>query len=192
MIPVAFLHPITSLAAQAPADIARERADYVAWLETAPNSPLAAVARHPVGGGVRLGPPDADIPLPGLEPHRILPSGRALVLETPTGTRSVSRGRAITLDKYTLYLSGTGPRTSLTVFGRKNRAGPAGYYDYDPSMVFAGPLLPPEKRETVRVLAADGTETEASEAGSVVLGLGAPTRLRVLRIASGGEESELE
>jgi len=42
------------------------------------------------------------------------------------------------------------------------------------------------------VLAANGTETEATEAGSIVLNLGAPARLRVLRIASGGEESELE
>ena len=46
----------TSLAAQTPADVARERSDYLAWLTTAPNSPLAAVAQQAVGSGVRLGP----------------------------------------------------------------------------------------------------------------------------------------
>jgi len=180
------------LVGQSPDPVARERADYLSWLETAANSPLAAVARQSVSAGLRLGPASADIPLPGLGEHRLLPRGRALVLETPTGTRPVSRGRAIPLDGYTLYLSGSGPGTVLTVFGGRDRAAPPGHYEYDPTLVFSGPLLPPQKRGTALVLAADGTETEASEAGSVVLTLGAPTRLRVLRIASGGEESELE
>jgi hypothetical protein len=180
------------LLAQAPADLARERLDYLTWLKTAPNSPLAAIARQPVGAGLRLGPPDSDVPLSGIGEHRIMTKGRALVLETPSGSRPVSRGQAIRLGRYTLYLTGPAPGTALTVFGEEEREIPRGYYEYDPSLVFSGPLLPPEKRGTARVLAADGTETEATEAGSVVLTLGAPTRLRVLRMASGGEESELE
>lgn len=187
-----FCDQVSGLVGQSPQDVARERADYLTWLKTAPNSPLAALARQPVGAGVRLGPPDADIPLGGLGEHRILANGRALVLETPSGTRPVSRGRPIELGRYTLYLTGPAPGTALTVFGQKEREPPPGYYEYDPALVFSGPLLPPEKAGKVRVLAADGTETEATEAGSVALTLGAPARLRVLRIASGGEESELE
>jgi hypothetical protein len=198
---VVFFHP---LVAQTPADLVRERADYLAWLRTAPNSPLAAIARQQVGTGLRLGPPDADIPLPGIGEHRIVAKGRALMLHrivakghalmlaTPLGTRPVSRGQAIRLGSYTLYLGGLAPGTTLTVFGPQERAAPPGYYAYDPSLVFSGPLLPPRKAGTVRVLAADGTETDASEAGSVVLAMGGLTRLRVLRIGSSGEESELE
>ncbi len=183
---------VSGLVGQPTQTVARERADYLAWLQTAPNSPLAALVRQPVGEGVRLGPPDADIPLAGLGEHRIFTRGRALMLETPSGTRSVSRGRPIGLGRYTLYLTGAAPGTVLTVFGREVRKAPPGYYEYDPSLVFSGPLLPPEKRGKTRVLAADGTETEATEAGRVVLTLGVPTRLRVLRISTGGEESELE
>ena len=184
--------PLMGLVAQSRDAVARERADYLSWLNTAPNSPLAAVARHPVGAGVLLGPPDADIPLPGLEAHRILPRGGSLVMETPSGMRPVGRGRPIRVGRYTLYLSGAGSGTALTVFGQDERKEAPGYHEYDPTMVFSGPLLSPERPGRTRVLAADGNETEATEAGRVVLTLGAPTRLRVLRISRGGEESELE
>lgn len=187
-----FVYPPTSFVAQAPADLARERLDYLTWLKTAPNSPLAAIARQQVGTGLRLGPADSDIPLRGLGEHRIGAKGPALVLETPSGRRPVSRGRAIKLGEYTMYLAGTAPGTVLTVFGQEERQAPPGYHEYDPTLVFSGPLLPPERPGKTRVLAADGTETEATEAGSVVLTVGAPARLRVLRIASGAEESELE
>lgn len=193
VIAVALLFPrIPGLAGQSPDAVARERADYLSWLKTAPNSPLAAVARHPVGAGVRLGPPDADVPLSRIGEHRILAKGRALVLETPTGTRPVRRGQAIRLGRYTLYLTGAASGTAVTVFGPDGRRAPPGYHEYDPTLVFSGPLLPPERPGRTRVLAADGTETEATEAGSVVVTLGAPTRLKVLRIAGRNEESELE
>jgi hypothetical protein len=81
----------------------------------------------------------------------------------------------------------------VTVFGSRRRKTAPGYYGYDPSLVFTGPLVPPEKQARVRVLAEDGIETEATEAGSIVVPLGSPTRLRVLRIPTGdAEESELE
>lgn len=193
VIAVALLsNPIRDLVGQSRDAVARERADYLSWLNTAPNSPLAALARQPVGAGARLGPPDADISLPGLGEHRVVVNGRALVLETPSGRRPISRGRPIVIGRYTLYLTGPAPGTALTVFGQQERKAPPGHFEYDPSLVFSGPLLPPAKGGKVRVLAADGTETEATEAGSVIVPLGASTRLRVLRIASGGEESELE
>ena len=60
--------------------------------------------------------------------------------------------------------------------------------------MFLGALAPPEKRGTVKVLAVDGIETEASEAGTVTVRIGGvPTRLVVRRIpTTGTEESELE
>lgn len=180
------------LMAQSP-ELARERADYLAWLEEAPNSPFAALAQQPVGAGLSLGPPDSDIPLEGLALHRLATKGQSLVLQTPAGTRPVARGRPIMVGAYTLYLTAS-PRGSMaTVFGKASGKRPPGYYEYDPSLVFTSRLLPPEKPNPVRVLAADGIEAEATEAGSIVVSLGAPTRLRVLRIPSAaGEESELE
>jgi hypothetical protein len=180
------------LLAQTPPDIAAERAGYVAWLKTAPNSPLAAVARQPVGDGLRLGPADADIPLGGMAEYRLYPSGSGLTLEGPEGKRPIGPGRPYRIVKYALFLTGTHPGTILTVFGDRSDKQPPGYYAYDPSLVFTGPLLRPETRRTMRVLTADGVETEAAEAGSFVVPLG-PTTLRVLRVQVGaGDETELE
>jgi hypothetical protein len=82
-----------NLAAQVPPDLAAERAGYLAWLKTAPNSPLSAVAQQRVGEGVRLGPAEADIPLAGIEEYRVYPSGGGLVLEGAGGKRPFGRGR---------------------------------------------------------------------------------------------------
>jgi hypothetical protein len=182
----------SSLMAQAPLDVVMERAGYVDWLKKAPNSPLSAVAQQRIGDGLRLGPTDADIPLPGIDEYRVYPSGAGILLESSDGKRPLARGGPHRIGKYALYLTGPQPGTVLTVFGQQQRKAPPGHFEYDPSLVFSGPLLPPAKGGKVRVLAADGTETDATEAGSVIVPLGASTRLRVLRIASGGEESELE
>jgi uncharacterized protein len=183
----------STLAAQTPPDVAMERSGYVAWLKKGPNSPLSAVAQQKVGDGVRLGPSDADIPLAGIEEHRLYPSGPGLVLEGPGGKRSIGRGRPYRIGQYALYLTGLQPGSVLTVFADVARREPPGYYDYDASMVFTGPLLRPESPEQVRVLAADGIEAEATEVGSFVVPLGGRTTLRVLRIpVAGGDESELE
>jgi hypothetical protein len=181
------------LLAQAPRNLTVERAGYLAWLKQAPNSPLAAIARQVVGEGVRLGPADADIPLPGVEEYRILPSGDGVVLDGPGGRRSISRSRPYRIKTYALYLTGPHPGTVLTVFADGPRKQPPGHYDYDPKMVFTGPLIRPEGRKQVRVLASDGIETEATEVGSFVVPLGGGTPLRVLRIPIGDtDESELE
>jgi hypothetical protein len=183
----------STLSAQTPRDLAVERAGFLAWLKKAPNSPLAAVAQQKVGTGVRLGPADADIPLDGIEEHRVYPNGAALVLAGPGGERPFSRGRPFRLGSYALYLSGPHPGTVLTVFGARSGKEAPGYYDYDPALVFTGPLLRSESRDKVRILAADGIETEAAEVGTFVVPLGGRTALRVLRIPVGsGDESELE
>jgi hypothetical protein len=181
-----------TLAAQAAADVARERADYMSWLTTNARSPMAAVAQQPVGEGVRLGPKDSEIPLPGIGEHRVFADRRGVTLETPTGKRLVSRNHPIRLGDYTLYLSRSATGTVLTVFGANSGKAAPGYYPYDPSLVFTGRLLSPESPRKVRVLAADGIPTEATEAGSVLVPLAGGSRLRVLRVPSGEEENELE
>jgi uncharacterized protein DUF1684 len=181
------------LAAQTPPDLAAERAGYLAWLKTAPNSPLFAVAQQPVGTGLRLGPGDADIPLAGIAEHRLTAVGASLALEGPEGKQEIGGGRPVRIGDYTLYLGRSPMGPILTIFGNASGKQPPGYYAYDPSLVFIGPLLPPQQPGKVRVLGANGVEVEATEAGSVLVPLGGTTRLRVLRIPIGvSEESELE
>ena len=170
-----------------------ERSGYVVWLKEGPNSPLAAVAQHKVGEGLRLGPADADIPLPEFGEYRVYPTGSGLVLEGPDGKRPVGRGAPHRIGKYALYFTGPRPGTVLTVFGDSSRKEPPGYYDYDGSMVFTGPLVRSKTTTQMRVLASDGIEVDATEVGSFVVPLGGGTSLRVLRIpVASGDESELE
>jgi uncharacterized protein len=183
----------STLAAQTPPDVVMERSGYVLWLKKGPNSPLSAVARQTIGDGLRLGPADADIPLPGIDEYRVYPSGTGLVLEGSDGKRAIARGGPHRVGKYALYLTGPQPGTVLTVFTDGTSKEPPGYYDYDPSVVFTGPLIRAETPKQMRVLASDGIEAEATEVGSFVVPLGGATSLRVLRIpVAGGDESELE
>lgn len=183
----------STLSAQTPPDVAMERAGYLDWLKKAPNSPLLAVAQQAVGTGLRLGPPDADIPLAGLAEHRIAADGALLTVEGPEGKQQIGRGRPVRVGDYTLYLGNNPEGLVLTVFGPPTGKQPPGYYSYDPSLVFIGPLLRPVQPGTARVLGANGMEVQATEAGTVLVPLGGTTRLRVLRIPfAGSEESELE
>ena len=182
-----------TLAAQTPPHVTMERAGYLAWLKDAANSPLFAIAQRPLGTGLRLGPPDADIPLDGIAEHRLVLDGTTVVLQGTADTSQVSHSRSFQLGSYTLYLTSSPSGPIVTVFQRTSGRQPPGYYPYHPSLVFIGPLFPPEQPGKVRVLGADGIEVEATEAGSVLVPLSGKTRLRVLRIPlGGGEESELE
>lgn len=182
------------LAAQtAPTDVAGERAAYVAWLERAANSPLAAVAQQPIGDGLRLGPVDADIPLAGVAEHRVTERGATVRLETAEASRAVPPGRPLRLGGITITAGGRAGRRVLTVFADGGERKSPEHYPHDPALVFEGSLAPPERRATVRLLAVDGVETEAAEAGTVTVPIGGRrTRLRVRRIPTGEEESELE
>jgi uncharacterized protein len=180
-----------AVSSQAPAHVAMERAGYAAWLKEAANSPLFAVAQRRVGNGLRLGPPDADIPLEGVGEHRLIVDGGIVRLEGQTDSLR-GAGRALQLGSYRLFLSSSPSGPVVTVFGPHSSKQPPSYYPYHPSLVFTGPLLPAERPGSVRVLGADGVEVEATEAGTVLVPLGGGTRLRVLRIPLGGEESELE
>ena len=181
------------LVAQSAGDVARERKSYLIWLKTAPNSPLAALAQQKVGEGLRLGPDDADIPLSGMDEHRVAPSGAGVALAGPEGKRTVARGGPHRIGKYALYLTGRGPGTVLTVFANTVGKEPPGYYDYNSSLVFTGPLIRTKSPQTVPVLGSDGIEAEATEVGTFAVPLGGGSTLRVLRIpVAGGDESELE
>ena len=166
----------------------------MAWLANAPNSPLAAIAQQPIGQGLRLGPAESDIPLEGLGEHRVAEAGATVSVEGPEGRRTLPRGRALPLGRYTISAGGPPGRGVITVFGTGGERKPATYFEYDPSLVFVGTLMPPGQRGTVRVLAVDGIETQASEAGTVTVRIGgALTKLLVRRLPTAGtEESELE
>lgn len=183
----------STLSAQVPPDVTMERAGYVAWLKKAQNSPLAAVAQRKVGDGLRLGPADADIPLEGIEAYRLYPTGAGLVLDGPTGQHSIGRGRPYRIGNYALFLTGPQPGTVLTVFADDAVKEPPGYYDYDPSVAFSGPLVRAEASKKQRILSSDGIEVDATEVGTFMVPLGGRTSLRVLRIpVPGSDESDLE
>jgi hypothetical protein len=177
-----------------PPDIAQERSAYAEWLATAASSPLAAVAQQPIGPGIRLGPSDADVPLDGVSEHRITERNGVVTLEGRDGARVVPSGRSIPLGSYSVSSGGVAGRRVVTVYGPSRAAKTAEYYPYDPKLVFVGPMSPPEQPGKLRVLALDGIETEAVEAGTVVVPIGGrPVRLRVRRIPTGIEdEAELE
>ena len=184
-----------SLASQSPpADLAQERSAYAEWLATAPNSPLGAVAQQPIGAGIRLGPGEVDVPLVGVAEHRVTERGGAVILEGPSGSRPLPVGRPVALGEFFVTSAGLPGRRVVTVFGPKRGDKAAEYYPYDPRLVFSGPLAPPDRPGRVRVLALDGVEAEAVEAGTVSVPIGSRTvRLVVRRIPTASEdESELE
>jgi uncharacterized protein DUF1684 len=187
------LLPLSALSAQTPPGLARERADYSQWLTASATSPLKAVARQSLENGLRLGPADSDIPLPGIEDHQVLPDGKAWVLEGPHGRTLLGRDRPYRLGAYTILLAGSSTATVVTIFGSGSDRQPPGYFPYDPSLVFATTIDPPQSPVRVRVLGPDGIQMEATEAGSILLPLAGGSRLKVLRMRGATEEeSELE
>src|SRR5215218_569039 len=179
--------------AQTNAEVAEERSEYLAWLRTAPNSPLAALAQQPIGTEVRLGPADSDIPLEGLDEHRVTAKGGSLTLRSRAGDRPLSRGRPVNVGAYIMYVTASARGPLLTVFGKVSGKSPPGYYAYDSALVFTVALKNPEQRARVRVLGADGVEVDATEAGSIFLPIEGRPRLLVRLLPNpGSEESELE
>ena len=180
--------------AQLPADLAREREAYTAWLTTAALSPYAAVALQTLGTGLVLGPATADVPLAGLPRVELRESrGAVSLLRGGQGT-AVVRGRPVPLDSTRrLIVNGEPGRTVAIVYGPLRRAAAPSWFDYDPALVLTVALEPPERRGRFRILGADGLETEAAEAGFVAVRAGGGAgRLRVYRVgAEDDEEAEL-
>jgi len=175
-------------------DLATERADYAAWLATAPFSPYAALALQPIGPALVLGPDSADVPLPGFGPARVVEQRDAVFLEQNGGRRALPRNRPVTVGSYRLLAAGPPGRTQLIVYGTPRGASQPAYYPAVPNLVFTVTLEPPERRGAFRTLGSDGLDTEAREAGFVTLRLpSGNARLRVYRMgADEDEEAELQ
>jgi hypothetical protein len=182
-----------SLTAQGPEQLTREREVFRSWLLSSPVSPLKAIARMPVVNDLRLGPPEADIPLSDVPEHRFRSEGRSVLLESTEGRKRLPPNRAIPLGNYTLLMENVATHSVVTVYGDAAGKEPPGYYPYDSSLSFVGALNPPDKPRKVRVLSPDGLEREAVDAGSVLVPLAGGSLLKVLRIQGArDDESELE
>ena len=187
-----FAAPVT--AQGTPSDLAQERARFASWLHSNPTSPTHAVARREIGGGLVLGPKEADIPLAELPEHRVSEENGRVMLSGAEGERALPRGRPTRLSKYTVQVDGTPGNGVLTVFGDSVRGKAAAvFYPYAPALTFEGTLAPPERVARLRVLGPEGVETDAVEAGTVSVPFGSTkVRLRVLRVRTpGSDESEL-
>lgn len=169
-------------AAQVPATVAAERDAFARWLAQATVSPYAAVAQLRVGPGIRLGPADADLALPGVAAHQVTVSSGVAWMTGPEGRRELPRGRVVALGRYAVVATGSAPGPIITVFDSSRSRGVPQWYPYDRSLVFTGPLLPPDSVRSRRVLAPDGIEVLATTAGSVLVPIaGKLVRLSVLQ-----------
>jgi len=175
---------------QTRAVVEQERRDFAEWLRTAPLSPRRAVGVFPLGPGLSLGPGNADIPLTGVASARLEERDGRLALRRGSSSTPVARGRAFALGKWQLLAGGPAGRTTVTVFGTELRTGkePA-WFSYDPRSQQTVELVPARTPGTLRVLALDGIEVEATEAGTVSFVLAGKQRsLRVLRLPGASEE----
>jgi len=187
---------LSPLSAQEP-DIEGERAEYARWLATAPTSPLAAIALIPIGAGIRLGPADADVPIPGAPSSKVEERRGRITATVGTTERALPRGRPMSLSRdHTVLAAGAPGRTVLTVFSNAPRksAKAASWYQYDPAATLEVTLEPPARAGVVRVLAPDGIEVDAAEAGTIRVTIGGQRATLIVRRMPGAtpEESELE
>ena len=182
-------------AAQSRAAVEAERTEYATWLATAPLSPRRAVTVRPVGPGLTLGPPTADVPLDGVPAARLEERDGRITLRLGADNVPIRRGRPSALGRWRLLVSGPAGRATLTAFRDSIApAEPPLWYPYDPKLAFPVLLVPDPAPSTQRILAPDGVEVEATEPGSVGFELGgAPRTLRVMRLPGATEdESDLE
>ena len=134
-----------------------------------------------------------DLPLDGVSARVRLDAGRVL-LEDAGRSTVLPRYRPTRLGRYFLLPGGTAARPMLTVFDTTRARKAPRWFPHDPALEFIGTLTLPERPATRRLLAPDGIEVEATEAGTVLVPLGGrATRLTVMRIPDPSTgESELE
>ncbi len=194
MLGLGMLGTVRAGMAQGARLVAAERQAFSDWLLHSPVSPFAAVAQLAVGQGIRLGPDDADLALPGVALHTIASGGGVVSLSGPDGKRTLPRGRPVRLGAYAIVAGGSPTRPVVTVFDSVRTRGTPHWYPYDAALTFIGPLHPPDSARSRLVLSPDGVEVMADDAGSVIVPLGGkPVRLSVMRLpdpATG--ESDLE
>ncbi len=181
--------------AQNRAAVERERKEFAEWIVSSPLSPRRAVVVRPIGPGLSLGPDDADIPLAGVAEARLTDRDGRIALRSGQDVTGLSRGRPHTVGRWRLVVSGPPSRSSLTVLSDQVRAGkPPIWFPYDPKAAFTVSLTPPTAPGTLRLLAPDGVDVEATEAGTVTLIAGGASQALTVRRLPGAsdEESELE
>jgi len=188
--------PALPLLAQDRAAAERERAEFAAWLRSAPVSPWRAIVVRPIGTALTLGPESADIPLAGVASSRLIERDGRVFLRTGSRELGLSRGRLQTIEGWRLLVSGPPERGVVTIYGpAPAKKKQLFHYPYDAKSVFLVRLRPPPAEFRIqRLLAPDGVEVEATDAGTVEVSLGSGSRsLRVMRLPGATEdESELE
>jgi hypothetical protein len=190
LVPALLIVP--ALAAQVPATVSRERAEFAQWLSTANNSPLVARGVAPIGPGIRIGSGEAEIVFPGIEATLVERGGSVRLAMDGGNERIIPRDRVTSVGPMTLFVAGPAGRGVAVVYGGERQVQTPEYYAYDGTKIFVGALQPIAPRR-FPTLTLDGMEVEATEVGSVVVPDGSGTiRLKVYRIPEpGGEESEL-
>ena len=193
------IYPGAVLSSQSQAAVELERQELREWMGSSPVSPLRAVAVRPIGAGLSIGPESADVPLAGVAESRLLQDGGRVRLLAGGGQgnvpRTVARGRPIRLGQWQLLVTGPSGRAAVTVFRSEGRpAKPPEWFPYDSTLRLIVSLIPSRRPEAVRLLAPDGVEVEATEAGTVAVRIqGKAHTLRVFRMpGTADEESELE
>lgn len=182
-------------AAQTRPQVEQERREFTEWLRTAPISPLRAVVVRPIGTGLTLGPAAADLPLAGAPSGRLAERDGRVTLTLGAESLIMARGRTTVVGTWRLVVSGPPGRSAVTVYAvtpaKEKR--PL-YYPYDPAAGSVVALTPAREARSQRLLAPDGVEVEASDAGTVAVSIGgAAATLRVMRLPGATEdETELE
>lgn len=177
------LHP------QAPPQLTAERRAFSEWLGRAPTSPLAILARTPVGSGLSVGPTSADLPLPGISGRVAEVDGRVVFIDT-AGAHTVPRSGTNRVGPYLLSASGPPGRSVLLVYGESHKPTQVSWYPYDSGFVFTvelkGPAVPPRRLR----LDADATEVKALEVGTVTAPIGHSGATLTVYEMGGGDDPE--
>jgi hypothetical protein len=181
--------------AQSRSQVETERKEFTEWLRTAPVSPLRAVVVRPIGPGLSVGPDTADLPLAGVRPGRLVERDGRVSLTGAGDALSLVRGRPTVLGNWRLVASGPAGRSAVTVYrAAPGKDHPPIYFPYDPANAYVVTLTPVREARSQRLLAPDGVEVEAGDAGTVEVTIaGTPATLHVMRLPGATEdESELE
>jgi uncharacterized protein (DUF1684 family) len=109
-------------------------------------------------------------------------------------SRPLPRNRVVPLGSYRLLVTGPTERATLLVFGAPRGVRLPEYFAFLGTAIDTVTLIPPTERQSALLLAPDGTEADADDAGTVtVTAFGAPARLRVRRFpGASDDEAELE
>jgi hypothetical protein len=188
----ALLAPSFVSAQALPADLARERADRAQWLVADPLSPARALALTALApNGVTLGPEGSDVPVAGQPRATARVAGGRVTLTGWDAERTLPAGRPTALRGVRLVPLGEGARAYLLVYSDAKPGKRPKFYPYSAAGA-QGVRLVPTTPKPQRILAPDGTGVEATEVGTVEATFaGSRVTLRVMRIPTGPEESQL-